>query len=113
VHAGLAAALALHASWGRRRCSPAAAPGGGVRGGAARRLRERAIAPRVLRPAAGPATSRRPRIRSIGAVHVHFPALDPYPAYAALDARGIHLKCIKGTRPGGRARGAARVSAVL
>ncbi len=36
-----------------------------------------------------------------GIVTVRFPEWDPYPAYAALDARGVHLKCIKGRTPTG------------
>ncbi len=36
-----------------------------------------------------------------GVCAVRFDVWDPYPAYAALDARGVHLKCIKGvTRTG-------------
>ena len=32
---------------------------------------------------------------------MRFSEWDPYPAYAALDARGVHLKCIKGLTPTG------------
>jgi UDP-sulfoquinovose synthase len=99
VHAGLAAALELHA-----RLGPAAvlarsrALAGAFAAALHAGLRERAIDHVFF--ARGEAR-REPPSDLVGAVHVHFPALDPYPAYAALDARGIHLKCIKGTRPGG------------
>jgi UDP-sulfoquinovose synthase len=36
-----------------------------------------------------------------GVCTVRFAEWDPYPAYAALDARGVHLKCIKGRTPTG------------
>ncbi len=101
VHAGLAAALALHA-----RLGPAAvlarsrALAGEFAAALHARLCERAIDHAFFNPDSGEPQST-PPTGLLGAVHVHFPTLDPYPAYAALDARGIHLKCIKGIRPGG------------
>lgn len=103
VHAGLAAALALHAALG-----PAAvlarsrARAAWFAAGLHARLCDRGIDHAFFDPTTG-ALGRDPppAERLLGAVHVQFPALDPYPAYAALDAAGIHLKCIKDTRPTG------------
>jgi UDP-sulfoquinovose synthase len=39
--------------------------------------------------------------RLAGVCAVQFAEWDPYPAYAALDARGVHLKCVKGRTPTG------------
>lgn len=103
VHAGLAAALELHGELG-----PAAVMDRSrdlAAWFAAElhvRLRDRAVRHQFFDPTTGLADDAPPPAdRPIGAVHVQFPALDPYPAYAALDARGIHFKCIKDVRPDG------------
>jgi UDP-sulfoquinovose synthase len=101
VHAGTAAALELHAALGpevvlaRSRAL--------ARWFAAElhaRLSDLRIDHWFFDPVTG-ALVDTPPAALLAAVHVHFPALDPYPAYAALDARGVHLKCIKSTRPNG------------
>lgn len=102
-HAGLAAALALHAALGpariASRCRTLAA---WFAAGLHARLRDRGIAHVFIDPRTGGFQSTPPTAdRLLGAVHVQFPDLDPYPAYMALDAAGIHLKCIKGARPTG------------
>jgi selenocysteine lyase/cysteine desulfurase len=101
VHAGLAAALDLHATLG-----PAAVLGRSrdlaswFAAELHARLRDRAVRHAFFDPATGVAGDAPPPTL-LGAVHVQFPALDPYPAYAALDARGIHVKCIKDLRADG------------
>ena len=103
LHAGMAAALALHAALGpaailARSQTLAAWFAAELHA----RLRARDIAHAFFDPPTGLLQTTPPTAdRLIGAVHVQFPALDPYPAYAALDARGIHLKCIKSQRPTG------------
>lgn len=103
VHAGTAAALDLHAALGPevvRARSRALADWFAAELHA--RLHDRAVAHHFFDPATGDLRDAPPPAAH-GAVHVQFPALDPYPAYAALDARGVHLKCIKSTRPTGPA----------
>ncbi len=103
LHAGMAAALALHAALGpaailARSQTLAAWFAAELHA----RLRARDIAHTFFDPPTGRLQTTPPTAdRLIGAVHVQFPDLDPYPAYAALDARGIHLKCIKSQRPTG------------
>lgn len=101
--AGLAAALALHTTLGPAailaRCRTLTA-------WFAAELHARLAARRVVHtffdPPTGASILTPPAAdRLYGALHVQFPDLDPYPAYIALDARGIHVKCIKGPRPGG------------
>lgn len=103
VHAGLAAALELHGALG-----PAAVfarsrdLAAWFAGELHIRLRDRAVHHLFFDPTTGvPSDAPPPADRMIGAVHVQFPTLDPYPAYAALDARGIHVKCIKDLRADG------------
>lgn len=103
VHAGLAAALELHGALG-----PFAVLGRSRQLAAwfaaelHARLRDRAVHHLFFDPTTGAANDAPPPAdRLIGVVHVQFPLLDPYPAYAALDARGIHFKCIKDVRADG------------
>lgn len=100
---GIAAALALHTALGPpqilARCRDLAA---WFAAELHTRLRSRDIHHTFHDPPTGARRSSPPTAdRLIGALHVHFPDLDPYPAYTALDARGIHIKCIKGSRPTG------------
>lgn len=111
VYAGLAAALELHA-----RLGPAAvqarstALAGWFADELHTRLRDRTVAHAFVDPNTGELTDRpAPAGDLVGAVHVHFPDRDPYPAYASLDRRGIHLKCIKTTRPTGARLAVLRV----
>jgi len=103
LHAGMAAALALHAALGpaavlARSRTLAAWFAAELHA----RLRARHIAHTFYDPPTGQLQATPPTAdRLLGAVHIQFPDLDPYPAYTALDARGIHLKCIKSTRPTG------------
>ncbi len=112
LHAGLAAALALHAALG-----PAAilarsqALAAWFAAELHARLRARDIAHQFFDPPTGALQTAPPLAdRLLGALHVHLPDRDPYPAYIALDARGIHLKCIKGHRPGGARLAVLRAS---
>lgn len=103
VHAGAAAALDLHAALGPelvRARSRALARWFAAELHA--RLRASQIAHEFFDPTTGARTETPPEAL-LAAVHVHFPTLDPYPAYAALDARGVHLKCIKKALPDGAA----------
>lgn len=102
VYAGLAAALLLHAELREELLARSRVLAADFAAQLHVALRARAIAHNFIDPSTGVWLDDPPAAeRLLGAVHVHFPALDPYPAYAALDARGIHLKCIKGTRPTG------------
>ncbi len=99
-YAGLAAALALYAEIG----PPAiAARSQALAGWFAetlhRQLLQHGIHHQFFDPDTGARVDAPPATERLhGVVHVDFPTQDPYPAYAVLDARGIHLKCIK--RPG-------------
>lgn len=102
VYAGLAAALALHAELGGELLARSRSLAADFAAQLHAALCDWAIAPQLLDPSTGALLDAPPPAeRLLGAVHVNFPALDPYPAYAALDARGIDLKCIKGARPTG------------
>ncbi len=102
VYAGLAAALALHAELGGELLARSRSLAADFAAQLHSALCDRAIAHNFFDPSTGALLDAPPPAeRLLGAVHVNFPALDPYPAYAALDARGIHLKCIKGARPTG------------
>lgn len=105
LHASLAAALALHAALGPELVL---ARSRRLADWFARelhdRLRDRHVAHAFFDPRTGAlAPEPPPAEHLLGAVHVHFPDRDPYPAYAALHARGVHLKCIKDLRPTGTA----------
>lgn len=103
VHAGLAAALELHEALGPSAVlARSRALAAWFAAELHARLRDRKLPHAFFDPPTGDLLDEPPpAARLVGAVHVHFPAHDPYPAYAALDADGIHLKCIKGTRPTG------------
>ena len=102
-YAGLAAALDLHTTLGPAqilaRCQRLAA---WFAAELHDRLRSHHIDHTFHDPPTGTQQSTPPTAdRLLGAIHVQFADLDPYPAYAALDAQGLHLKCIKGRRPTG------------
>lgn len=103
LHAGLAAALALHAALGPARVlARSQTLAAWFAAELHARLRARAIAHAFFDPPTGRLVATPPTAdRLLGALHLHFPDLDPYPAYTALDARGIHVKCIKSVRPTG------------
>jgi len=102
VYAGLAAALALHLRLGPAAVrARSAALAGWFAADLHARLRDRGVAHAFIDPGTGELTDAPATERLVGAVHIHFPDRDPYPAYASLDRRGVHLKCIKSTRPTG------------
>ena len=100
-YAGVRAALELQAeagvaATGARSAALARALAEGIHA----RLAARDIAHAFLDPQ-GNTWSRAVPAHLEGVCTVRFETWDPYPAYAALDARGVHLKCIKGvTRTG-------------
>lgn len=51
-------------------------------------LKRRGIAHGFFDPWSGELVDEPGDVRPLGGVHVHFLGVDPYPAYAALDARG-------------------------
>lgn len=92
VYAGVEAALDLYAHAGPERARRRAAS---LARGLARDL-ARAL-PQADVDTAGPV------------VRARFGAADPYPLYAALNARGVHTKCVKSTLPTGESLALLRV----
>lgn len=112
-HAGLAAALALHAALGpdlilaraRRLAARLASE-------LHARLRERRVAHAFFDPDRGAERPDPPdEARLLGAVHLQLHGRDPYPAYVRLHERGVHVKCIKDLRPTGARLNLLRVGA--
>lgn len=103
LHAGTAAALSLHLALGPEHVlARSRALAGWFAAELHARLGDRAVEHAFFDPRTGALSQAPPPAEAlIGAVHVHFPGIDPYPAYAVLHQRGVHLKCIKDTRPGG------------